>query len=437
MAKPIEIYQFFADQGEPFSLPGEWPALKTPPEFFEMKLGCDELLERLKKKFSIEDLCAAGVCQVKGDEVLTNQLLAMRAPMCKLTCPNQREPEDVVGEGHISLSCHLAFVKLLDNFWVKNLINGMSRLLIVVPDMRDVAALRAARVPALAASNLLGLKREVDLDWFRCSFRIESHGREGNVEKPWPPLPKPGLGELSDPIYITLADWSPSRLDGSSSQLIKHLAEEFRNLDQFFGLYLPPLVNIWQPTEQDLEGIRCTVASGSERFVLRALKLSLEHSTQPLIAPRRPASYAAAAREWASIRNDNVSANAKALAWQTMKELHDAEVTGPLYTAASETDNPIRRSQLMALAELSQLRGPLMQGVIANLEMEIAGIGSRSQGSQSGTGTEFFKMLMATMSQEYKIHHDLKAKRKPKRAGTRPGKRSLPTPDQYWSNRAR
>ena len=66
MAEISDIYQFIVELGTRSKLPGLWARNKCDAAFFDLLYKPADLLKRLRKKFTVEDLRRAGVVTVGG-----------------------------------------------------------------------------------------------------------------------------------------------------------------------------------------------------------------------------------------------------------------------------------------------------------------------------------------------------------------------------------
>ena len=124
MAVFSDIYQFIFEQGTPSTLPGPWAGLECAAALFDLPLKPSELVKRLRKKFSVEDLRRAGVVTVGGQRTvrLSPQLAENPSYIVALRRAAGEKPYDLVA-GSCSLR-NRTLSSLLKDYQIKEMLES-------------------------------------------------------------------------------------------------------------------------------------------------------------------------------------------------------------------------------------------------------------------------------------------------------------------------
>jgi hypothetical protein len=171
-----DIYQFIVEQGTPCKLPGPWAGNICDAAFFDLLLKPAELLKRLRKKFSVEDLRRAGVVTVSGKNTvrLNPQLAKNPRYILAFRRAAGEKPHDLIA-GSSSLR-NRTLSSLLRDFHVKQMLESAQQL-VVVTTPEDLAILISHGIPAAPAGGLhLNEWRGPRLKCFRKLLRLREWG---------------------------------------------------------------------------------------------------------------------------------------------------------------------------------------------------------------------------------------------------------------------
>jgi hypothetical protein len=154
MADLSDIYQLIVEQGTPCKLPGPWAGNKCHADFFDLLLKPAELLKRLRKKSTVEDLMRAGVVTVgvKNRVRLSPHLAENLRYILALRRAAGEKPHDLIA-GSSSLR-NRTLSSLLKDCRIKGMLESTARQLVVVTTPEDLAVLISFGIPAVPAGGL-------------------------------------------------------------------------------------------------------------------------------------------------------------------------------------------------------------------------------------------------------------------------------------------
>ena len=127
MAVFTDIYQFIFEQGTRSKLPGPWAGLECAAAIFDLLIKPSELVKRLRKKFSVEDLRRAGVVTGGGKKAvkLSPQLAKNPRYILALRRAAGEKPYDLIA-GSCSLR-NRTLSSLLKDFRIKAMLESTAQ----------------------------------------------------------------------------------------------------------------------------------------------------------------------------------------------------------------------------------------------------------------------------------------------------------------------
>ena len=150
MAELSDIYQFLFEQRTRSKLPGPWAGNECDAAFFDLPHKPAELLQRLRKKFTVEDLRRAGVVTVGGKNTvkLSPHLAKNPRYILALRRAAGEKPYDLIA-GSSSLR-NRTLCSLLKDCHIQEMLESTTQQLVVVTTPEDLAVLISAGIPACA-----------------------------------------------------------------------------------------------------------------------------------------------------------------------------------------------------------------------------------------------------------------------------------------------
>lgn len=166
---------------------------------------------------------------------------------------------------------------------------------------------------------------------------------------------------------LVFVGWMPSRLSDAVPSELKDVVDYFKQLNRFMRVDLYDL-GLWNPDEETIERLRFiadrrSVVIFQEAFLDAADYIgtgveSVGHEKPRSLGP--PADYPAALARLREITSSGRSSQSlgpdqRRLAWGEVQKLLDQQVIHPIRKYALATYDPVERSSLMGIAELSQV----------------------------------------------------------------------------------
>ena len=432
------IYTDFLQHCGAAHMLGRWGPFAKQADFRRPSSDGLATLAALRQKYARKDLLRSGVAtpdttdphshgsadykEIEGLKV--NPILS--GPFTRilpLHASPQGYPLDLLtGEG--AVSGRLPACAFLDDHRVKKGIQKTG-ILCLAFSIEDVMAFRSVGIPAALANGLEQFTRE-SLKEFCSSLVLESssdgsvHGSSGHValsaastaplqkaavqekqtkfpvdpsahkagaDNPWPPRPR-----------LFLVDWLPSQLTLRHPEGLDGVAGSLINVGKCLDVNLDD-VFIWRPTAGEVHRIAYCLAKGDRKDVRKAILASLRGSSQLLGLTQgetdEPVSLleARARLREALLRPGGKSGERRRRLRQHQEAIDNALVRPLLEEAAAEFD-PMRRSQLAALAGVNQMLHPAVELYLAGQEKEVAKRGLRA-GGQNPAIQDLMKMFDA------------------------------------------
>jgi len=362
---------------------------------------------------------------LKGIEGLkVNPIL--RGPFTRilpLRASSQGDPFDLLTSDG-AVSGRISACAFLDDHRVQKGIQKTG-LLCLAFSIEDVMALRAVGLPAALANGLEQFTRESLKEFCSC-LALESpadvsvHGSKQHVALPVtsaaplkacsvqgdkaklpsdPTADKASADNLSPPRpRLFLVDWLPSQLTLCHPEGLDGVAGSLINVGKCLDVNLDD-VFVWRPTTADVRRITYCLANGERKDVRKAILASLRRSSQLLGLTQgetdEPVSLleARARLREALLRPGGKSGERRRRLRQHQEAIDNALVRPLLEQAAAEFD-PMRSSQLAALAGINQMLHPAVELYLAGQEKEVAKRGLRA-GGQNPAIRDLMKMFEA------------------------------------------
>jgi hypothetical protein len=290
--------------------------------------------------------------------------------------------EDVMAFRAVGIPAALA--NGLEQFTRESLKEFCSSLVLESPGANSVHG-SSGHVALPAASNA-PLKKASVLEK-QTKFPVDPSAHKAGADNPWPPRPR-----------LFLVDWLPSQLTLRHPEGLDGVARSLINVGKCLDVNLDD-VFIWRPTTADVRRITYCLANGERKDVRKAILASLRGSSQLLGLTQgetdEPVSLleARARLREALLRPGGKSGERRRRLRQHQEAIDNALVRPLLEQAAAEFD-PMRRSQLAALAGVNQMLHPAVELYLAGQEKEVAKRGLRA-GGQNPAIRDLMKMFDA------------------------------------------
>ena len=370
------VYSRLLELCPPFAPASPWEFLKPDADCRECPASASDLLAALERDFSPKLLQHAGVAQKisSGAVELNPKLTAEGQPLVVLR-DRERLPFDIATPD----GCLSRKIPLLQ-FWRDRRTRRAAResedWLLATPTLIDAVLLRSA---GLAAAPMTRLDR-LGLPGLRL-LEILTDGpfvggpASGRALKMPPEFteeyyePAEETGSLSDPdcpktCYLKLLPYALHPAGGEISEEFTRVARTLAGARRHLGIRWGD-VRVWWPTDAELEGlIYCRQLRSAEG--LREFLLSQDRTHHHVREFRDPVSltttpdpladYVEARQKLLKTRADLRSRNCSnwnlRLAQENFERLLEQAFAAPLLGEASASEDPIRRTQLVALADL-------------------------------------------------------------------------------------
>lgn len=381
-ASQKKIFELVANHGCLPRLPGPWAGKLCAHGFMGAISVGDELLRKLKARFSAEDLVASGVAVLDdhGEVRLQASLVGRHALFFVARSAETAAPLDlVVADG--KLSGNLPALSMLSDYRTQLAMQDNHNELFVAFSLLDAAILKTFGLPVILADGLermggkhldgfcklLGLDRrpptEAEIDRQSRRFRPREH----STERAPPTLPSfPGtrrnLKPPQRPISLTFVSWSVAILDLTEPARLCAVQDHLQQLVAHLGIELDHL-RVWQPSLADLERLHFSLAYGDMEDFSTALQESVEMSCTDLVRPNPgqdcvPQTYAEALMAWIAAGRESGDAERKKRLSDQMQRLHDVELIQPLLERARDTPDAVEGNLLNVFAQLCRTFTP-------------------------------------------------------------------------------
>jgi hypothetical protein len=380
--------------------------LEVDEDVWECPSDPEQVVSSLTEEFSAEELLASGVVEVHedGSVKLTASLSGDGRRFIALRDATTGEPFELLArDGCISPSALAVFEILRDGHTQRCLARGNSDLFVAF-DMEDLVMCRACGLAATLAVGLDELPLE-DVDRFGKSFglhvfksdrvepREETESEHGDQVDCHPddtmcrfaqtttdrgrPVESYGAphaavqpsSDLAAPTGIELVflAWKPSELSDAMPCQLKVVVDYLQQLNRFMDVDLYGL-GVWEANEETIERLRF-IADRRSAAVFREAFLDATDDIRGSMAdfgqakvksPGPPADYPAAV---ARLREANgcgrsiqsLGPDQRKRAWRDVQELLDQQVINPIREFALAADDPVERTLLMGIAEISHV----------------------------------------------------------------------------------
>ncbi len=199
MAELSDIYQFLVEQGTRSKLPGPWAGNECDAAIFDLPHKPAELLKRLRKKFTVEDLRRAGVVTVGGKNTvrLSPQLAKNLRYILALRRAAGEKPYDLIA-GSSGLR-NRTLCSLLQDFHIQEMLESTAQQLVVVTTPEGLAVLISFGIPAAPAGGLrLNEWSRPRLKCFRKLLRLREWGCGSGNAALEPAAPSPTSGAVDE-----------------------------------------------------------------------------------------------------------------------------------------------------------------------------------------------------------------------------------------------
>jgi hypothetical protein len=388
------------------------PSARKPLSFLEVdgdvwqgSSDPEQVASLLAEEFSTEDLVASGVVTVTedGSVELMFSLSGDGGRFIALRDATTGEPYELLtGDGCVS-SGALPVFEILRDAHTRQCLNQGNGDLFVAFEIEDVILLRACGLPATLAVGLDDLPLE-DVDQFCETFGLTSIKYERarlrkdvgaehrnpseylpdnpfarHVQRDTDGGPPAGLGQLPDTavqpsscptaqrVQLVLLGWLPSSLSNAVPCQLKVVVDYFHQLDRFMDVELYEL-GLWEPNEETVARLRFIAARRSatifqDAFLAAADEIGAGVDTFGKVKPKLlgpPANYPAAiARLQEATSSDQSShllgPDRQKHAWRDVQRFLSQQIINPIREYALATSDPIERTLLMGIAELSHV----------------------------------------------------------------------------------
>lgn len=393
------IYQEVAAAGAPLVLPGVWRALPSDTSFFRIA-DATALWETLRSKFAQPKLIESGVGQAGDDGVLVMnpRLTSPQAILWALRKKAGMPPFQLIVDLQCVHSKSWAFAAAFVDYRTAPMIEAAEDRVAVAFSMADLAILRSLKVPAVPAGGL----------HFLPGRSLEHFSRLVGLDRKPPAGPNP-LRSVEPPALV-LFDWSVANLAPTDSTEADRIWNYWRELHGNLGLEIDEYRRLL-PTAAELSKVRFLVKhEGWDRLREALFEGPYENSPSlcddPSRERRTPGSLSEAMQMWRRTVSLSSDFLARRLAWNDVRDFHDRQIVDPLAQEALATADPIQRSMLSALADLSRLLHPQLAQMT---EKASQAVGEKGAGAGNLVPKEDFQQLMAGLDRVLALQQGIQA----------------------------
>lgn len=383
------IYQALLAEAEVRALPPAWGEIPCHSAFVRLPEDMSPVIERLRGTFVEEELVESGVLVKDGDAVpAINPLLTKnRDNVFAVERTGEAGPRQLIaGLRTVGRHCWCVTATLSDPHLSEMVKNFDSRIFIAF-SQADLAAAWSIGIPSIPSTLLekLGGSR---LEQFCKNLNLRRTSVESNFDF---------AGPRGTPIYPVLINWSLAELELKQHSAARVLEHHLLNLQRHLGIDFSDSA-VWTPTVEELESIKFRIKYGGPGDVLDALVDSSANckcfglSSKPN-SGSEPKRYVDAVRDYtvSAAGNDTLR---RQKSWERLQQFQEAELITPLMDQAQEERNPVRRTLLTSLAEVSRVFHPQTMLLSTQLAKTV-----RDQGPQTTAelpAEEFQQFIMLT-----------------------------------------
>ncbi|MCR9118513.1 MAG: hypothetical protein NXI22_16375 [bacterium] len=364
-----------------------------------------EIVRALTEEFSMADLMDSGILvATEGEGVTLSPAVTDNASFVVLRDAETQQPYELLTNSGCLDKHALPAFEILRDQYTQRLIERGSGHLFFAFDVEHVVMLRAAEIPATLAIGLEHLSLErvkllsdaYGLTYFGSDGKTS--GEETEARRASPPYggPKyplhsiapnltngrdaatardstaPPAGPTCDPgqsmsAQIVFLAWSPLELSNTVPQQLKAILHHLRQLHRFLDVDVDEIL-VWEGDDETLERLRFIAERRSSAIFQVALREATEsidasiaqfgREQPPVTGP--PIEYTTALTRLtdSSSREGGLGLLGKGSrteAWRDVQRLLSQQVVGPLRDVAIASSNPVERTMLLGLAELSNM----------------------------------------------------------------------------------
>ncbi|MCA9114034.1 MAG: hypothetical protein KDA79_03045 [Planctomycetaceae bacterium] len=352
-ADVAEVYQRLLEHCEEYECNPPWPF--RDPHAFRGPVDAGGTLVALQSEFSLNALEQSGVVVFdrsgSGEPVLNPAVVGRDAVLVALRGSEGAPPfELLTAAGNLS-GTSLPVEAVLDDEPTSRMLLEFNDNLCVGFTIADVAALRAAGVPATLATGLDDLSGHV-LRRVGPRFGLEVITADTSVA----PMPERQL-------QMVLVGWSPAEPSLDQPTGLGAVREHFTLLDRHLGVSVVEHVAAWHPSAEELQALLFRLRHGEIEDVQRGLFESAESALSlwrwqgsMALLLGSPTDYATAVslvHEFCRGGRSDESLRRKA--WEKFEAALERDVVEPLIRDALAERDPSRREAMLARAEIARV----------------------------------------------------------------------------------
>lgn len=196
---------------------------------------------------------------------------------------------------------------------------------------------------------------------------------------------------------LTLFEWSVSRIEPDGHQDAEAIWKYWRDLQQHLGLAVDEYERI-RPTESELARLRFLIEHrGWDQIRDTIFEGPYENVDSLLVVPSQqrelPSSLSEALQKWRrTFTTTSMDVTARKSAWSDMRSIYERHHVDMLMEHVSKTSDPLERSMVQALADVSQLLHPQMVQLTEKLNHAV---GEKGAGAVNAVPKEEFQQVIA------------------------------------------
>lgn len=374
--------------------------LEVDDDVYECPSDPAKLMGLLTEEFSVEELCACGIANMEDAAGGLVPAITDGDAIIVMRDPKTNEPFELLTKAGCLSPGSLPTLEILCDHRTQRMLKQSDGDLFVAFEIEDVVILRACGLPATLAVGLDDLPLE-KLDQFCESFSLsclksercvsreeaESEHKDQSAFHPDDPIRRmamdlkrdqsvssspsstvagPDLRAQSSPAQLVLIGWKPSELSVDVPSELKAVVDHLDQLNRFMRVEVYE-IGLWQVDEERVEQLRFIAerhnADCFETALLDALDeidVSIVHFGKKKLVQGPPADYPTAlTRLQEGALSDGglgfPGPDQRKDAWSDVQRLLNKQIVNPLREAALTMGDPVQRTLLMSMAEISNV----------------------------------------------------------------------------------